>query len=194
MASQSNVITNKITVTVKLRCREKPYFCSECGKRLSDRNNFQKHIRVHTGEKPYHCSECDKQFSRSDSHQTHTIIHTGENPYCSLECGKRFSDNSSLWIPQKFTPETSHITALNVVNASLTVATFKPTRVHTGEKPHYCCECGKRFSHSSTLQKHASVHTGEKPFCYSECGRRFSEMSSLQAQKRIHTGVKPYCC
>uniref|UniRef100_UPI0014486F7A oocyte zinc finger protein XlCOF6-like n=1 Tax=Epinephelus lanceolatus TaxID=310571 RepID=UPI0014486F7A len=146
---------------------EKPFSCSECGKRFGQNVNLKKHIRSHTGEKPFSCSECGKRFGHSETLKTHMRSHTGEKPFSCSECGKKFGKSGDLKI---------HM------------------RSHTGEKPFSCSECGKRFGVRGSLKKHMKYHTEEKPFSCSECGKRFDQSGDLKRHMRCHTGEKPFCC
>ncbi|NXT11293.1 ZN595 protein, partial [Prunella fulvescens] len=39
------------------------------------------------------------------------------------------------------------------------------------DKPHTCLECVKSFNQSSTLIYHWRIHAGERPYKCGECGR-----------------------
>ncbi|KAG7326031.1 hypothetical protein KOW79_010956 [Hemibagrus wyckioides] len=185
---------NHLSLCRSVHTREKPFYCSHCGKNFTRKDNLQTHMRIHTGE-VFCCSQCGKSFIRESHLQLHQRIHTGEKPYQCSQCGKSFNQMSAFKRHQRtHTGEKPYQCSHCEKSFSQLGNLQTHQRVHTGEKPFHCTDCGKSFSLLNTLQLHQRIHTGEKPYYCSDCGRSFNQVSALKRHHRIHTREKPHHC
>uniref|UniRef100_A0A4W3HS25 Zinc finger and BTB domain-containing protein 20 n=1 Tax=Callorhinchus milii TaxID=7868 RepID=A0A4W3HS25_CALMI len=155
---QSQIVQNASGQTEK-----KPYECTLCNKTFTAKQNYVKHMFVHTGEKPHQCSICWRSFSLKDYLIKHMVTHTGVRAYqCSI-CNKRFTQKSSLNV---------HM------------------RLHRGEKSYECYICKKKFSHKTLLERHVALHgTGcseVTTYVCSVCPAKFDQIEQFNDHMRMH--------
>ncbi|CDQ80620.1 unnamed protein product [Oncorhynchus mykiss] len=174
------------------------YKCNICTKIFMKSRNLRRHILTHTEVKPYRCKACDSSFSRHD----HLKLHQRKRQRfdCSI-CSKIFPSHSimarhiamshAIRTVSSFTHEKSLKRQINIgaykrkFKCTFCPRLFKSgeqlrvhTRLHTGEKPFGCSNCGERFIRRDYLQRH--LNSPPKGFSCANCSARFLLFSQLQ--------------
>lgn len=143
------------------------FVCSECGKEVYSKKNYERHMLLHSGNTQYQCKECANVYSTKFALEYHMYTHTGERPFkCDL-CPEGFKTRISLKI--------HHMK-------------------HTGEKPYKCRVCSMGFITAASLRLHLVTHSDTRMFSCDYCPATFKRKKTLVTHVRIHTGEKPYEC
>ena len=61
-----------------------------------------------------------------------------------------------------------------------------PPPPSSGERPHECDVCGKRFTRHYHLTKHRSLHTGNRPHACNVCPKKFFDRYSQLRHMKTH--------
>ncbi|XP_071035112.1 zinc finger E-box-binding homeobox protein zag-1 isoform X2 [Parasteatoda tepidariorum] len=127
-----------------------------------------------TEESSLKCPRCDKIFSGQqamrDLKEHHSVHHKDADPPESLftcqKCNASFTTKENL----------SKHKVYHVSNGQ-----SSNVQTNDAERRFKCSECGKAFKLKHHLQEHLRIHNGEKPFMCPNCGRRFSHSGSFSA-------------
>ncbi|KAL4229398.1 Zinc finger E-box-binding homeobox 2 [Mactra antiquata] len=169
--------------------------CTICSFRCESKDQIIVHLSEHCVQNSQICEVCGHAVANKQALSNHKKNFCGRKHECHI-CGAIFRRPSRL---------IDHL------------------RVHSGECPWVCDQCGKAFRtnpqlnkhlkcvHSSVrnyqctqceksfkipwlLRKHERTHNQILPYTCQFCGKRFTSKWNMKAHMRRHTGEKPYQC
>ncbi|XP_063390866.1 zinc finger protein 62 homolog [Cydia fagiglandana] len=133
------------------------------------------------------CEYCHKILTSKLSIRNHYKIHTGFDVVCE-HCGKKFITRRLLLMHcrAKHGYEKTDKCSYCDYRASNAEQVKIHERLHTGEKPYVCGQCGAGFHRKSSYLQHIAIHLPEKTVQCTVCPARFKSVTLMRIHASRH--------
>ena len=178
----------------------KPFFCSICERKFSQKTNISRHMMLHTGVRPYQCSTCQRGFIQSQSLRQHRLRHHPDEPIGSISPISRSTTgkhNLTYQIENELPSAGAgvpglemelHVELHGVAPESSVDETIQPTPASVATPKE-----DNKVLPSNPESPGTNVKV-TKVFSCPVCGRTFTRKMNMHAHLLKHTDSKPYKC
>ena len=174
--------------------------CGVCGKKITNKMLFTKHMRVQHGERKFSCSSCDKKYI-TENHLIHHIKaqHKDVRFSCTI-CGmilytqSRLARHSMKHLDEDM--ESTVCTYCNKVFENKTEVKEHFYEAHINQKSWNCHLCDMKFVMKRQLGAHVrDNHSIETALTCEVCGQTLkNRKGALEEHMKIHLDIKDYEC
>lgn len=157
--------------------------CSSCGVEFSDNEPRQSHEC--STAKQFQCFICQKKLQTLNNLKTHMkTVHDDERPFSCMDCSERHIKCLHLQIDAAMQNVLEDVANSNATIAGNKTRKQRLNGAVTIPKKYKCDRCNFHTNHKLRFRDHIFTHTGERPHSCDICKKKFTQKSQLNSHRR----------